>query len=301
VLLCGALATCSQPLDEGVELLECERLAFVPRGTAVLFPNVRCAARSDLLVDRFEVTRGLWSEVSAAHPGSLPDLRGRLGQDWSRGGDALPAVGMDQAEARDLAQLRGMRLPTVEEWLYVASGSRAQYWPWGNSMVASVANTVELGLGRAAPVGTFPNGRTSGTGVCDMLGNVWEWTDPPLLAYVSPAGYYDRDEAPTPYWVMGGSYLYPARPLHEVDDRWRVRAQGCEGKARSIDLGMRCVVDAEPFILARAAAWSDSRLRARVVAVGEEWGRRATGLLERLAAAEDAPPAIGWLLEGARR
>jgi hypothetical protein len=82
-------------------------------------------------------------------------------------------------EARRFATARGMRLPSSVEWIYLACGPRAGEWPWGATPRESVANTAELRLGGSAPVGSFESGRTPG-GLYDLLGNVWEWTEPPL-------------------------------------------------------------------------------------------------------------------------
>jgi Sulfatase-modifying factor enzyme 1 len=292
---------CGDSPEPGLELIECERLAFVPRGAlseAGPFPGRASGAAVDLLVDRYEVTRSLWDQVRARHS-EVVSLDGRLGQDWGTEGEEwLPAVGMSYLEAQAFAGARGLRLPTAGEWLYIAGGSRAQYYPWGNSFVSAVSNTSELGLGRALAAGSFPGGVTAGTGVYDMVGNVWEWTSPPLVDGLTPYGWLTPGPSPHPLWVMGGSSLYPEQPLYR--DR-RVNAQGREPDSSSADVGLRCVVEAKPFLRAKAAAWSTPGLQQRVTAVGRRWGRPSVGLLERLAAEPGAQSAIGWLLEGARR
>jgi len=305
VALVAALG-CSEEPREPESLLTCELLAFVPRGFSMPFPSVRCASPEDLLIDRFEVTRKLWLEV-ASHSDVLPELDGRVGQDWSQPASmSLPAVGMNYAEARTFAALRGMRLPTVGEWMYVAGGSRAQPWPHGNSRATSVANTAEVGLQAAVSVGTFPNGQSSGTHVHDLIGNVWEWATPPLPRGLVPASWLVvGGEDPHPLWSMGGSYLHPARPLAGVGRypphlRY-FNAEGREHDHRAADLGLRCVAPARAFLGAHAAEWSSPSLQSRVVAVGRQWGPRAVALLKHLAQREDAEPAIDWLLEGARR
>ncbi|MCP3919959.1 MAG: formylglycine-generating enzyme family protein [bacterium] len=239
--------------DEG-ELLEIERLAFVPKGRTRLGAGIECTSEFDLLVDRFEVTRADWNRW--ADDLELPDtFRG----DWKPYTDTWPATGMTLDEARRLAELRGMRLPTVMEWMWVAAGSRGQRWPYAKVM-DSAANSAELGLGRLAPVGTFYNGRTPNTEVYDLVGNAWEWVEPELPVVVSmrsveleepeislssgawrgrwrmitpPIVVINRtdfepvrssilpiypgvvDDVPTySAWAMGGSYLVPARPLY---------------------------------------------------------------------------------------
>lgn len=276
-------------------LLSCERLAFVPAGVVA---GRLAGSQSDLVVDRFEVTRDLWDEVRRVEPG-LPDLSGRFGLAWSDAtGGHLPATGMDAQEAGLFARARGLRLPTASEWLYVAAGSRAQYYPWGNSLVAGASNTVETGLSRATAVGTFPAGTTP-HGIHDMVGNVWEWTAPPLLEGFSPLGWGGGDVAPFPRWAMGGSYQYAVRPLFEAGTYPQALALGLEMESRCSDVGLRCVADAEAFLRAEAGGWGLPSVRERVVAVGRSWGPRSLRLLQRLAAEPGSAPALAWLLEGA--
>lgn len=283
--------------------LELERLAFVPHGRTTPFANLRIEVPRDLLVDRFEVTRESWRSVGRRPGSGLPDPDRMLGFQGADT-DQLPVTGMTLGEARHFAQLRDMRLPTVGEWMYVAGGSRAQYWPyWGTQPGKSVANTAEVGLDKPVAVGTFPNGRTSDTGVHDMLGNVWEWTETPLPPGVEPSSWWLAGPSPWSHWAMGGSYLTPARPLFGLGvlgQRRVFHARGIEPDERASDVGLRCCVDAEAYLELNAAAWSRAALRDRLIAVGRQWGARAVPLLERLVSGEDAPAALAWLLEGAR-
>jgi len=293
LVLLLTLTACADTADPAPELLSCERLAYVPAGVVA---GRLAASPGDLLVDRFEVTRELWAAVRA-RDSSLPGLSGRLGVVWDGQRAELPATGMDFDEAVRFAEARGMRLPTADEWLFVAAGARGQSYPWGNSLVASASNTWEAGLGRATAVGTFPSGATP-HGVHDLVGNVWEWTDGPVLRRFAPHGWAGSD-APHPRLAMGGSYKYAVRPLFETGRSPTVLALGRELASRSSDVGLRCVADAEGYLRAHAMSWSDPSDRQRVVAVGRAWGPRAVRLLGRLAAERGAPAALGWLLEGA--
>ena len=302
IALSAAVAGCGGEAGVPRERLSCEGLAFVPRGGNEPFDGVRCRARRELLVDRYEVTRALWRSVRAASTEALPDLSGRLGVVWDGASLHLPATGMTHPEAAAFASARGMRLPTVGEWMFLAAGSRAQFFPYGQNREIAVANTAEIGLGRPAAAGTFPGGRTP-TGIHDLLGNVWEWTDPPLPFDVDPVTWWLREPPPWGLWVMGGSYLTPARPLYGIGlhGRRTFHARGTDPRHRAVDVGLRCVAWAEPYLAAHAAEWSREGLRDRVRAVGSSWGPRAVPLLERLAADPSAPAALRWLLEGARR
>lgn len=301
-MLAVLLAACGPGPSPPEQRLDIERLVFVPGGDMSPFVDVVVTVPADLLVDRFEVTTELWREVATRGGAEIPTAEELLTPEL--GAPQAPVVGMTLEEASRFARARAMRLPTVAEWLFVAAGTRAQFWPYrGRSQETSVANTSEVRLGRAVPVGTFPRGQTSDTGVHDMLGNVWEWTVPPLPVDVEPSSWWLTGRSTAPYWAMGGSFLSPARPLFGLGgpggQRRVYHARGLESGERATDVGLRCCADAEEYLRGVAGSLSRPALRARIVAVGELWGSRAVPLLERLVEEPGAPEALAWLLEGA--
>lgn len=291
------LAACSSSSADGSPRPEVEQFSFVPKGWAAPFVGLRCEVVEDLLVDRFEVTRERWEFWRGRSDATLASLA-----DWGQidEGRHLPAVGMTYGEAEALAAARGMRLPTVAEWMFIAGGSRAQSWPHGNIRRVSVANTVEMGLGHLAPVGTFPGGASTGTGVEDLIGNVWEWVARPLPERVEPMAWRLQGRSPYALWAMGGSFQVSAQELFSFDGMRRFNATGLEAGHRADDLGLRCVVGARGYLLEHAPTWSQPALRERMLAVGRSWGRRAVPLLSRLVEEEGSARALAWLLEGAK-
>ena len=71
----------------------------------------------------------------------------------------------------------GGRLPTEGEWERAARGLGVSLCTGGNQPPldpshAKRLKTIRLGI--QLPLGLYPKGNTP-EGLCDMLGNVWEW------------------------------------------------------------------------------------------------------------------------------
>jgi hypothetical protein len=282
-------------------LAELERLAFVPKGETALVgrDGMPVVAENSvaLLVDRFEVTRGEWLRHPPSADAAPDPWFEQVTNGWSEDTHALPASGMTLEEARQFARSRGMRLLSAREWLRIAIGARPQAWPWGQSLVRSVANTAELGLGRPVAVGTFEHGRTT-LGTYDMLGNVWEWVEEPI----APSPMRESDLLPEA-WALGGSYTTRLRRLYEFDPSGRVvvLSLDLDPRARNLDVGLRCAVDASDYLRTHASSWGeDDDAHKRLSAVGKRFGRDAIPSLEQLCAQPGAPKPLVWLLEGAR-
>ena len=104
-----------------------------------------------------------------------------------RGLDDHPVVHVAYVDAQAYAQWAGKELPTEAEWEFAARGALdGAEFAWGDEFTPNgvhMANTwqgefprqnlAEDGFRRTSPVDTFP---PNGYGVCDMIGNVWEWT-----------------------------------------------------------------------------------------------------------------------------
>jgi len=126
-----------------------------------------------LLVDRFEVTQDDWAQFADT------DFGGEIATGvTTRGAGALPASNMNLLQARAFASWRIGRLPTEAEWRRVTAGGGNSPFPWGVKQFATHANTGDLGMGEAMPVGTFESGRRHGGNMpYDLIGNVREWTE----------------------------------------------------------------------------------------------------------------------------
>ena len=97
-----------------------------------------------------------------------------------------PVVGVTWYEAQAYckwlsAELnRLVCLPSEDEWERVFRGKNGQDYPWGNKLVFDRLNCANywgdhLSKASTTIVSQFPAG-SSTEGVCDLCGNVWEWT-----------------------------------------------------------------------------------------------------------------------------
>lgn len=89
--------------------------------------------------------------------------------------DNQPVVGITYYEASAYAKWVGARLLHSDERVWVTRGPQKRPYPWGAPFGEGNANTQEEVLGRPCAVGVFAKDQTP-EGVCDLAGNVAEWT-----------------------------------------------------------------------------------------------------------------------------
>lgn len=106
----------------------------------------------------------------------------RFWQDAAFDNPSQPVVGVCWYEAMAYANWlaaatgRPYRLPTEPEWEWAARRG-GRLFPWGSGWDAGRLNSLEGEdrVMRTTPVGAYPHGATP-DGICDLAGNVWEWT-----------------------------------------------------------------------------------------------------------------------------
>lgn len=157
-----------------------------------------------------------------------------------------PVVGVTRHEALAYAEWAGMRLPTEAEWEKASRGADGRGWPWGNYWDPARANSAESGRGYPTPVTAFESaGNVSPYGVCDMVGNVWEW----CLDRYDPNFYSDSPrENPCctlPEIHYDGYYIVRGGSWYNRGDRIRCAARFDRfPQMQRRHIGFRCVKDA---------------------------------------------------------
>jgi len=139
--------------------------------------------------------------------------------------DRLAVLGVDLASARAYCKWKGQRLPTEDEWEYIARGPSARQFPWGN---------------QPQPPGPLPTGPVptqavvtnmaarEADGASSLGGSIAEWTES-----------HTKDEQV----LRGGSWLLPQAYFQRLAAR-RLAPPG----ASLDDAGFRCAksVDSWP-------------------------------------------------------
>ena len=148
-------------------------------------------------VSKFEVSFDEWEAcVAAARCPPASDQ-------WGRG--QMPVINVSWRDAKQyvawLSEVtqKQYRLLTEAEWEYAARAGAMTRYPWGDDPRGANANCDGCGsrwdLQQTAPVGSF---KPNAFGLCDMIGNVWEW--------VEDSWHENYNGAPTDAsaWLVGG-------------------------------------------------------------------------------------------------
>lgn len=143
---------------------------------------------SDFEISRTEVTVGQYmdcvSDGGCIKPKAEPHCS------FTRpDSDDLPMTCVKYSDAEKFCAWAKGRVPTESEWEYAAKNQgEAVRYPWGNETEPNcdlaVIDTKGRGCDRRSvwPVCSMKAGNTK-QGLCDMAGNVWEWTTGTLIAY----------------------------------------------------------------------------------------------------------------------
>jgi iron(II)-dependent oxidoreductase len=178
-----------------------------------------------------EVTVALYRACVKAGKCSPPSRHEQCNWDMA-GGEQHPINCVDWNQAMAFCEFVGGRLPSEEEWYAEASDGGKRQYPWGDQDVScelAIFNWSQPGKGCGKnstwPVCSKPAGNSL-SGLCDMCGNVREWTS-------SSNGSYGA--------MRGGSWSGTFRGDLRAAYRCEAIPEG-----RNSDFGFRCARSVKP-------------------------------------------------------
>lgn len=150
---------------------------FVSGGTYQRTGTKRDTTIPDLCVDTLETTVTAYGECVTAGKCTTTGLDCSAQATWAKSGkEQQPVVCIDYDQAAAYCEFRGKRLPTIEEWEWVArGGDEARTYTWGNEAPdEQLCWTGKHRQTESCPVGVHPADK-SAAGVYDLAGNVLEF------------------------------------------------------------------------------------------------------------------------------
>ncbi|WP_201800147.1 formylglycine-generating enzyme family protein [Beggiatoa leptomitoformis] len=162
---------------------------------------------------KYPVTQAQWKAVMGDNPSYWKAVMGNNPSHWK--GNNLPVENVNWADCvafcEKLSKLSGktIRLPSEAEWEYACrAGTTTNYW-WGDSIDNNRCwyNDNSGGKTHPHPVGKKVNAHTNPFGLCDMLGNVWEWCEDKWEGNYNTLRSQQAHKSNSEYWVLrGGSW-----------------------------------------------------------------------------------------------
>ena len=197
-------------------------------GAFKIGPTKRDVTVGDVCVDKTEVTAASYEACVKA--GKCSDFQLKCAEAATYqvpGKENFPIVCIDYPQAKSVCEWRGMRLPTENEWEWLARGhEEGRKYAWGNDAPKDQAcwsGGPEGSRKGPCAVGAFASG-ASKDGLLDVSGNVFEWTS-------SSADGTDKM-----FVVRGGSWRDGVGSL-----LWNGRPGGFKPEYRCGFGGVRCV------------------------------------------------------------
>ena len=194
-----------------------------------------------LLAQKYCVTNAMYYDF-IKESGYKPKNKKSYLRHWvdgkpKKGEEDFPVINVSQDDAKAYAKYYGMRLPTEQEWQYLAAGPKHLRYPWGNKKDYNKCNCFSTGVEK---VNSHPEG-VSPFGLYNMCGNVWEYTDE---LHCDHACEHDKDH----YFITlrGGSYYaaqdYWAAEKGAIPNEAHLKVhQLGDGMDRYETVGFRCV------------------------------------------------------------
>jgi formylglycine-generating enzyme required for sulfatase activity len=147
----------------------------------------------EFFMDAYEVTNAQYKRFNPSH-------------DYPHNMGSYPVVNITWEEAQAYAEWIGKRLPTEAEWEKAARGTEGRLYPWGDTFDPAKCNTEESEIRRLTRVEQYPDNK-SPYGVCDMFGNVLEWTADQYKPYQG-SSYLSPDFQEAFIVLRGSSWIH---------------------------------------------------------------------------------------------
>jgi formylglycine-generating enzyme required for sulfatase activity len=199
-------------------------MKWIPAGTFTMGSPASEAGRSDNEVQhRVTLTRGYWLMDHEVTQGEWQSVMGSNPSEFTKCGAWCPVEQVSWADAVEFAKRVSARdgvayrLPTESEWEYAARGGQEAVYA-GSSEVTSVGWIDGNSGSKTHPV--CQKGR-NGYGLCDMTGNVWEWTSDWYGAYPSGSVSDPTGASSGSYRVFRGGCWGNSAQLARVAFRYR--------------------------------------------------------------------------------
>jgi gamma-glutamyl hercynylcysteine S-oxide synthase len=193
-------------------------------------------------MDRYEVSNAEFRQFLQAS-GYQPADRHNFLRHWHGGfPEGLadhPVTWVSLQDARAYAAWAGKRLPSDIEWQYAAQGTTGYDWPWGKDFDPGLCNSDTPGT---TAINAY-SANVSPFGVCDLVGNVWEWIDVVCSdgwhqwCFIRGGSYY---QAKGSYWYVEGG----AQPVYH-HHKFLMMAPSLD---RCGTVGFRCVRSDGPAV-----------------------------------------------------
>jgi formylglycine-generating enzyme required for sulfatase activity len=171
-------------------------MQWIPAGTFTMgSPNDEIIRASDEAQHTVTLTRGFWLMEHEVTQGEWQAVMGSNPANFTACGPTCPVETVSREDAQAFVQKVSARdgvtyaLPTEAQWEYAARGGQAFVYA-GSNTVTDVAWVSENAGSSTHPV---CQKQRNGFGLCDMSGNVYEWTadiygDYPSGAVTDPVG-----------------------------------------------------------------------------------------------------------------
>jgi formylglycine-generating enzyme required for sulfatase activity len=151
-------------------------MILIPAGDFLMGDEKQSVRVGAFYIDKVPVTNAEYAKFVEATGHPPPPNWVERGGTYPPDRANHPVVFVNWFDAQDYAAWAGKRLLTEAEWEKAARGTDGRIYPWGDWFDKVMCNASEAGIGGTTPVGKYSPFGDSPYKVCDMAGNVWEWT-----------------------------------------------------------------------------------------------------------------------------